>query len=181
MRTTRTTRALLAALVGVATLVLLAPAAGAQDYPGGASITLNTPTVGQGGSVTATATGFQPGSDVTFTLASDPITLGTVKANDSGVASITFTVPSNFATGAHTVTATGIAPDGSPLSVSTTLMVTAAGTTPAPVTPAPGTGQLPRTGSDNTLLIQSGVILLAVGGMLAVAARKRSRKVHADA
>lgn len=56
----------------------------------------------------ATADGFSPGEQVTFTLASTPVALGTITADDSGRARLTFSVPADASPGVHTVTATGV-------------------------------------------------------------------------
>ncbi|MGC1184874.1 MAG: putative Ig domain-containing protein [Candidatus Dormiibacterota bacterium] len=89
--------------------------------------TIVTPiTSGSGGGSTATAvtlgeslylsaTGFNPGSQVSATLHSIPVSLGTTDADDTGAVGFVVTIPSDTLPGAHTIILTGFAPDGSAL------------------------------------------------------------------
>lgn len=165
-----------ALLVAVLALAVPAVPAGAQEYPGGGSITVVPVNPSPGQTITVTATGFEPGSPVTFTLFSAPIDLGTVNADASGVASASYALPSNFPLGAHTVQAAGTAPDGSPLTLSTTINVVPAGSTGT----SPGrSGSLPRTGSDSTNLLRGAALLIAAGGAVVLVTRKRSARANA--
>lgn len=61
--------------------------------------------VSRSGKITFTASNFAPGEQITFTVHSDPLVVGSVAANDQGDASLEWTVPSDFAVGPHTVIA----------------------------------------------------------------------------
>jgi len=56
-----------------------------------------------GQTVTAKATGFQPGEQVTVTANSTPLALGKFTASASGAVNVQFKVPADFAVGNHTV------------------------------------------------------------------------------
>ncbi len=175
MRTTRTLRALIAAFAGVMALMVLAPAAHAQ-YPPSGTITLISPVVNPGDSDEVVLTGCAPGAEATFEIEGVEV-IGSAVANAEGVAEIPFTVPSDLAPGTYTVTGRCLAPDGEELVVSTTLTVVEPGVTPI----TPGTGTLPRTGSDYTALLRVGALLVLAGGLFAIVARKRTRKVRPSA
>jgi hypothetical protein len=155
----------------LAALLVFGGTATAQTYSGGASLTVDDPTVQPGQTVTATATGFQPGSVVTFTFLGAVV--GTAVADANGVAVLTFDVPPGLAPGAYTLTASGIAPDGSPLEVTTTLTVVAAGTDATADTSR--TDGLARTGTDVEDLLRVGAVLIAFGAVLVLAVRKRNQ------
>lgn len=164
-------------IVGAVVLTALAFAspAGAQYEPGveGITVTNGDGTSGAscnpGGALTASATGFAPGSEVTFTFESDPVVLGTAIAGDDTTASIQSTWPANAADGTHTVTASGTDGTGA-FSVSSS---TVCGVSTS-------TGALPRTGSDSAPLFQIAIALVAAGGILVLAARKRMASVSVD-
>ena len=61
-----------------------------------------------GQQVTVQAPGFTPGEQVSVTLHSTPVVLGTVVANASGVVDTTVTIPSGTAPGAHELILTGL-------------------------------------------------------------------------
>jgi LPXTG-motif cell wall-anchored protein len=163
-------------IVGAVVLTALAFAAPANAQyngeVGGLTLTNGNGTSGAscnpGGPLTATASGFQPGAQVTFTFNSDPVVLGTATAGDDGVASIQSTWPANAADGTHTVTASGADGDGVfEIGASTVCGVSTSG------------GALPRTGSDSAPLLQIAIALVAAGGILVLAARKRMASVNA--
>lgn len=160
------------ALAGFAlvALIALAPTATAQQYPP-ADNTITSPTgtiYNPGDPATFVARTFQAGSDTTFTFFSDPVTLGTVRANSAGVATINTRIPANADPGRHTVRASGINPQGQPLNVD--LAITIRG----------GGGPLPRTGASNSVdLSRVGVAALAGGGLLVLASKKRRDRMAA--
>lgn len=162
-------------LLSAALLFITAGGAHAQDADGYAdddTVVVSDTTVVPGQSVTASARTFMPGSPVTFTLFSQPITLGTVDANSEGVATITFTMP-DVPAGEHTLRASGTGDDGAPLTVDTTLTVVGAGASAR---------ALPTTGSDGTIsTTQVGLAALVVGGLLVLAAQKRRSNAAARA
>lgn len=131
------------------------------------------------GSVTVTAGYFTPGSEVTITMQSDPVTLGTATADATGNITGTFVLPAATTQGQHTITATG-ARLGTGVSESVSAQITVtfpAGcvsnqtTTPTTTT---GGGSLPVTGSDNGMFVAIGAALLVAGGLLVMATRKRN-------
>ncbi len=60
-----------------------------------------------GGSLTVTATGFDPGEQVQVLLYSDPFLVGNFSSDEAGDISVTFTVPHDLRPGTHTVQLTG--------------------------------------------------------------------------
>lgn len=169
MRRAGTVRATVAMLVVGIVVLMGMSTAGAQTYPGEATLTLSQPTVFQGAAFSATMTGCTPGETIRFVLTSDPIEMGTVVADATGTGTITFTVPANYPTGPHTVTSTC----GTQV-LTANIEVLARAVTPATT---PSSTPLPVTGSDTDLFVRAGVSLVAVGGLLVVAAfaaRRRS-------
>lgn len=162
----------------------VAPAA-AQQYPpadNSISVSDTTPTPGQ--SITITARTFSPGAGVTVTLGPDPITLGSGTAGEDGVLRMDATVPTDTSLGEHTVTAAGQAPDGL-LSLSARITVVSGDDDEGGAAGGGGSGggggdsSLPRTGSDlTTLLVQIGLALAAIGGLLLALSRRRRRSAH---
>lgn len=76
-------------------------------HPDNLKVEVSASSVKPGESLTFSATGFAIGEDVTFTVYSDPVTVGTVAANQEGQASTSWTVPADFPVGTHTVKALG--------------------------------------------------------------------------
>jgi LPXTG-motif cell wall-anchored protein len=151
--------ATIAALLLVATIGV----AQAQDYPPATnSLVASDNTVDRGQVVAFTARTFRPGTVVTFTFFSDPVRLGTATAGSNGVATLSAAIPANAAAGTHRVEATGTGSNGSPLTVSASLVVSGA------------RDPLPKTGSDSTWpLATAGVLAVAVGGLLLLVVRRR--------
>ncbi len=110
--------------------------------------------------------GFVPGSTVTFTLHSTPVTLGTVVTNADGTFDFVATIPVGTAAGSHLITADAVNPDGTTVTQDTALSVTTV---------------LASTGTDSSLPLQLGVGLLIIGagclvGSSALAHRGPSRR-----
>jgi hypothetical protein len=123
------------------------------------------------------AVGFQPGETVAFYLHSEPVYLGTAVADAFGVARLMATVPADVPAGAHTVIATGgTTGRWAMLAVELALPVSAAVPVAAPLAAAPvavaAPGALAVTGSQSGVLGLASALLLAVGGVLVVAARR---------
>jgi LPXTG-motif cell wall-anchored protein len=165
---------------GVAALVVLALATtastasaqdGGADYPPATnSITLSDTTVAVGDTVTGQAQTYADGATVAWEQQSTPIALGTVKANSAGVATLTFKVPAGTTPGTHHVVASGIGANGQLLTQSAAIVVS--GGTSATV---------PKTGANSTKpMAEIGVGALALGGLLVLVSRRRS-KAHAAA
>jgi len=143
------------ATAGSFTKTITVPVAGA----GAAALTCTPTTLTFGQAVTCNGTGFPAGGPVDFTI-NPP--LGTAVADAGGAVTLNATIPaqSTFANGgcgAQTIT-------GTSGSVSASAAVTITCTT----------GSLPVTGSDNLQLVGFGLALLAAGGLLVVATRRRS-------
>lgn len=168
MRRPGTVRAATAALVVGLVVLMGMSTAGAQTYPGEATLTLSQPTVPQGGSFSATMTGCAPGESIRFVLTSDPIEMGTVVAGPTGTGTVVFTVPTDYQTGPHTVTSTC----GTQV-LTANIEVLARAVTPST---RPSSTPLPVTGSDTDLFVRAGVSLVAVGGLLVVAAFAARRR-----
>jgi hypothetical protein len=151
---------------------LSATPAVAQQYPPEPNLVMLSDTnVVSGQSVTITAGSFLEGATVSFTFESDPVALGTATAESDGVATLTALIPTNASPGQHTITASGDSVNG-PLVVSATLTVSADGTE-APA--AANAAELPPTGvGDATTIAAVGaVIVLTLGAVLVLVARRR--------
>jgi len=137
----------------VLSLMLGAATASAQGY-GTGTLGSSTTTPGPGEPFTVTGDGCAPGADVTFAI--DGQAAGSTTADSSGNFSKTLTAPA--APGTHSVTATCGA-----RVLSLEITVQASTTTP-----------LARTGSNSTVPMTSiALVLLAVGGLLVLMARRR--------
>ena len=66
------------------------------------------PSVNVANEQSAAGLGFLPGEQVSVTVHSDPLSLGTYKADGSGRVSVTFSMPKGFDLGAHTVDFVGV-------------------------------------------------------------------------
>jgi hypothetical protein len=101
---------------------------------------------------------------------SDPVTLGTLTATSTGTIGGSFTIPSNAAVGSHTIELTGTGIDNAARTVS--ISVTVLSSTVVTV------DQLQRTGADSWPLAGTGLLLIAIGAGLALAARADRRGGH---
>ena len=181
----RTAALMVAGLVAAVTLALGTGVASAQ-YPTPPTIQ----TVTQNGSTfTFRATGFQPGSNVTWSYSTSGSgggasavvraatgSLGSSVADASGVTTLTTTLPSGLS-GAVTITASGVNPDGAPISVSTVVNVGASsGGGSAGTTSGSGSESgLAFTGSDTaSVLLRAGVLALVLGAAAVFLARRKS-------
>jgi alpha-L-fucosidase len=143
-----------------------------------ATMAADPSTVAAGGTTTVTGSGFTPCAEVTLTLHSDPVALGTVTADATGAFSKPVTIPASTPAGSHTITGTAGSTNGI-----VTLTVTAAGTTTsagsgsssstAAVTPAQSGGPLAFTGAHAALYSGLGLLLVLAGGAVAYLARRR--------
>ncbi|GAA2569243.1 HtaA domain-containing protein [Microbacterium binotii] len=89
----------------------------------------------QGGVLTITGGGFQPGDAVTAVAHSEPVTIGTVPASGSGTVTFSWNVPADFPVGAHTVelSVNGAVVASAPFSVTAAAVVPAVEQVAAPV------------------------------------------------
>jgi hyaluronoglucosaminidase len=179
MRLARIPLTIATAMIAVAAFVMVAPAASASPYPAGCTIQISKVTAVPGDQLTVTASGYPAGAVVTFTLHSTPVVLGSATATAGGVATLVFTLPAGTVPGLHTITANGV-PSGEcdPL-VSADLQVDAASVV-SPTTAAATTGTLPRTGTNSAELIQLALVLIAVGGLITLATRKRLHRARVE-
>ncbi len=185
MRLARISITMVVGLLAATTLVAIAPSASAASpYPGnGCAVTISEVHVLPGSQLTVTATGYPAGAQVTFVLqrpgngtpppnsASAPVTLGTVTADASGTATLVFTMP-NVHPGLWVIVANGVPQGDCDPDVSTNVMVDAATVTST----STGAGTLPRTGTNSAELVQLALVLIAVGGLITLATRKRRQQ-----
>jgi LPXTG-motif cell wall-anchored protein len=149
--------------LAVAALVLLAPAASAQyQDPGSIVVDNPNPDVGDSITITGTACG-EPGTDVTVSITQNGQTfvLGTTTTGPDGSYTITVTLPAGITNGPAVITDSC----GGQLSLT--------------IGSSPGGTALPRTGSNTGTLSRVAVGLLAVGGVLVLVTRKRTRGASA--
>jgi len=153
--------------IGLAAALLLlftATAASAQTSYGAPAPGSDNQTVTQGDSITITFNGLHPNEGYDGVVTSDPIDLGVHQSDSNGVLSFTFsTAP--LAPGSHTLTVTSTV-DGSTAVAHFTVVAAGGGAV---------TGSaIPRTGSSSTVPMTSiALSLLAVGGLIVFAARRR--------
>ena len=151
--------------------VLWASPAFAYSSSGGCTISTNIFTVGDGGSLIVTGSGFLPGETVTLVLHSTPVTLGTAPADSQGAFSTSVIIPADTTPGNHTIVGTG---NTSGLTATTSIVVVSATTTGGTSTGgSSGGGSLAFTGADIAAMAGVGAIALALGGMLVFAGRRR--------
>ncbi len=133
-------------------------------------MSLSQVTAVPGAQLTVTATGYPAGAQVTFTLdTTPPIVLGTVTADANGTATLAFTLP-KIGNGTYVISANGNPLGNCQVDPSTNLAVDAATATTA------ATGTLPRTGTNTAELVQLALVLIAVGGLVTLATRKRRQQ-----
>lgn len=118
-----------------------------------------------GDDVPVTLTGVDPGTEVTATLFSDPIDLGTYTANSSGEVNFVLSIPTDLEPGTHTLLLEAGTLGFVPISI--TLEIA-------------GDGALAFTGVEVTGLIAAGLGLIALGAVVMVLrARRRETEVSA--
>jgi LPXTG-motif cell wall-anchored protein len=159
-------RTIFAVLAVMMSVVTGASAVNAQEYPlqdgelrveyGGETVSQ----VRQGDQISISGAGFAPGAEVTVTIESDPVVLGTATADGSGTFSGSFEIPDGFDLGSHTVKATGEGATGGTNILSQGVSVT------------DENGNLPRTGSNSMTLTYLGISLLAFGAVVVLATQR---------
>jgi hypothetical protein len=155
------------AFIAAVSVLGLAFATPAFAYgPNAPTVTSSASSVGTGGSLTVSGTGFVPDSSIMVTLHSSPVTLAVTTADPTGAFSVGVTIPSDTTPGTHAIIAT----DPSGDSASTTLVVTGSA---AAVGSAAASPSLPFTGADVAALSGVGAIAMALGGMLILTGRRR--------
>jgi hypothetical protein len=157
----------LLALCAVLGLYLAAPemalAASSPYAPAGAP-TLSTTSPAPGGTVEVAGGGFRDGSRVRVVIFSEPVVLGTARADAAGEVAIDVTIPESFAAGSeHRIELQGVDPDGEVRILSR--RITLAGG---------GRGVLPFTGAAFVpALVLAGLLLVGAGGVLVATTRAR--------
>jgi hypothetical protein len=121
--------------------------------------------------VTCSCVGFQPGTEVTLTMFSEPTEITTdVVRSDGSCPLLSGTLPEGT-TGTHTLELSGYFPNDDPLSLSKSISF-AAGTPPPPEDSG---STLATTGFDTSPLISAPAVLVLVGALFIVLARVRSK------
>lgn len=170
----------------LATVAIMALATGTAfaQYPppAGGGTTVSDATVAPGESLTVSGSGWQSGSTVTMTLFSDPVGLGTAAVSGDGTFSAQVEIPSSVSPGTHELQVSGTGADGQPRTTSTRLVVL--GAQGGASGSASGSGASGSAGSGSSGLAETGrgagttaalaLALLAVGGGVLLAARRRS-------
>lgn len=160
-----TTRAVLA-LAAVLGLAVLAPAtayAQAALYAPAGAPTLSTSAPAPGELVTVSGDGFRSGSQVRVVMFSEPVVLGTAKADAAGQVALDVKIPASFAAGSqHRIELQGVDPSGEVRILSQS--VTLAGG---------GRNALAETGAAVVPVVVLGGVLLIAGAALVVSSRAR--------
>ncbi|MDJ0377526.1 choice-of-anchor I family protein [Cryobacterium sp. PH31-L1] len=144
---------------------LVDPASLGRAVPAGtdwASIDVGDAVFAPGERVTVTVSGLNPGQEITGTLYSTPVNLGTFAANAAGVATFSAVIPASTPVGAHTLVISSVGLE----SISLAVTVVAAASTS-------GLGAIPALGAS---LAPAGLaaLLLLLGGGLLLSRRKRT-------
>lgn len=134
-------------------------------------LTVSDRTPQRGATITITALGFRPGSQVDFWLHSEPVLLGSSEADAQGEATITVALPADAA-GAHTVQALGVGPvTGDDRNLARTLDIQEAA---VPGSGGSAGGGLALTGGDaGTAIAMLGGALLLIGSAALWTVRRR--------
>jgi hypothetical protein len=123
------------------------------------------------------STGWLAGGSTDAVLHSDPVALGSLTANTSGVIAGQLTVPLGTPAGAHTIELTGTAANGTARTVTVALTIQ-----PDQGTPTTGGAAAPsvvsrsglaRTGDESLRLLWSGTSFVGAGALCAIAAKRR--------
>jgi 5'-nucleotidase len=141
---------------------LAATAASAQYVPGNPGIIVNPPSVQVGGTITVQGTGCPAGSHVVIKVGDTTVGDATASNDSDGSFTVTITLPPSIGPGQYLVHA--LCGD---LDLTAVLSVTALATTTTV------TATLPVTGTDSGTWVKVAVVLVAVGGLLVLAARRR--------
>lgn len=146
-----------------------------EPEPAPFTVTLTSPTVQAGSTLSGEVAGATAGEQLALTLFSDPVALGSVTASPAGTAPFSVQVPATVPPGLHTLQVAG--PTGT---ATTSVTVTAAAVGDS--TPGPGnasgtgtTGTLPSTGSEvNAWLILAAMVAVVAGATAVTVAGRRS-------
>lgn len=135
------------------------------------ALTLSSASVRAGNDIVVSGTGFEPGQKIAFELRSDPVALGSLTADASGVLSGSFRIPAGTPAGAHTLVALNAE---SEIVASVALQVAAASGDAVSGGAAGGEDALANTGAD----LPSFALMTASGLLLAGLLLVRRRRAH---
>jgi hypothetical protein len=139
--------------------------------------TIDAPTSARAGApLTVRVHGFASGASITVVLHSVPLKLGTVTADASGDGELTATVPANFAAGAHVLQASVGGDVVATRSIRITAPAVSSGNAGGQASgQASGTDAsgLASTGTNLTLPVALGLLLIAAGTILTLQRRRR--------
>ena len=153
------------ALCLAALLALAGPASAGEEYTPPPGIEVDNDTPEPGDSVTITGEGCEVGAEVSITL--DGVEVATATIGEDGTFSATFDVPADAEPGDYEVQVIGC---GTEVLSS---IITVGG---AVTTTSIGGAALPQTGSSSTEpLVRTGAVLVAAGGVLVYAVRRRQQ------
>jgi hypothetical protein len=168
----------LVALVVVTVLGLSAPS-GAQGYASTPSCTVSPSSVAPGATITVVASGFLPGSTVSFEIErvrASRAPAAQATADQDGTASVEITVPSTLPPGEYSVTCSGLDAEGAAVEVASIVRVVDGTAGGGDDDDAIGSDDLARTGSNSATLARVAVLLVAGGAALLLAGRKRAQR-----
>jgi alpha-L-fucosidase len=161
-------------LAGACLAAVPATMAFAEGYatPDGAKVSDNTPVAGE--AVTIEVGGFAADSEVTITLHSDPIVLGTFTADGNGVVRATVNLPAGVS-GSHDIVVSGFNALGAPVVATIPVSISAGpgGGSGGGDGGGDGGGLLPRTGSNTATIVALGGVLVVIGGGATIITRRR--------
>lgn len=169
------------AVLGLTPLIATAAPAGAQDPeypPGTCQLALSVSVAERGQTVLASTVNcssrYLGNVTVDLELNSDPIFLASATSGADGLLhDVPFVVPQQAELGQHTVRSVGPGADVGTLVLNAPLTVVGAGGGQQAIRSGGG-GSLAFTGSDNMWLVWLALILLTVGTVLVMAARRRA-------
>ena len=119
------------------------------------------PLPARGRTVEVSIGGFAPNSTVDVFIRSEPVYLGRFQSDANGVVKIAVTIPDDVPAGDHNIVAAGTDPSGNPFSVAAAVAV------------GPTATRLALTGSNSGNLVALAGLLIAVGSVGTIAARRR--------
>jgi Tol biopolymer transport system component len=144
---------------------------------------VNPKTIADGGTITLTGSGFQPGTEASFELHSNITSLGKTTVNANGTFTYQTPTPPGTEPGNHEVFVTGTNQQGKPATLSAPLTILGPTPTaaPAPPTPAPsvlGTEEVAYTGNSTTTgpLTAGAIAIILLGTLLIIQNRRRRHK-----
>lgn len=172
-------RVVLLLVVATAGIIGAAAPSHAQTYPSVPTLTVDKATVTPCEKANLTGTGFLP--NTTVTISADGTVIGTVMTDSSGNFTFPYMVSCTAVSGQITFTATdGVNTLSATVTVSSSATSGGSGTTGAGTsgTSAGSTsGTLTTTGAYVEPLIRAAVLLIAAGGLLLLALRRRELSV----